>query len=257
MDVKKRNFSVEGKRIYAKRQANQEDGKWFPAMSTYHSLGSRTKMNVSSNLIRNVPQNKLNQVNTTFCLPRIRVNREPTSVSKRWYSQYNLCSISTSNDRLDHKTSTFNSIGARKRDFQFKDGLAISREENAFNSSRRLMKTLRIVDFEITEKNTKLQQEKSLSICRMELVPRCTGKPKNKTTPMQKLSRSELQVTFPILKLTSTDQSAIFSSSPSLSWSMESLDSIVGGTLSLTQPPPEILSSCSPSTTEVTPPSTP
>lgn len=89
----------------------------------------------------------------------------------------------------------------------------------------------------------------------MELFPRHTRKA-IKSHPV-KLSRPELQATYPTLKLAPIDKNAIFALSPSLSLSVESLDSIIGGALTLTQPPPDILSSCSPSEIDFTPPSTP
>lgn len=257
MDIRKRNYSVRRKKTSTWTQLNQGDGKYFPAIAKKYSLENRKKTNASLNHL-NSKRNKLNQLKTTFCLPRINVNREPFSIYKKSHSHSNLRSTSTINNISDGNTSMQNSFETRKVNFTPQDAKKTSRWDTDLTSTQRLLKSLRIVDHDKGEKKTRFQRENSLNICRMELIPRCTKKPKIKAVPVvQKLSRTELHVAYPTLRLTSTDKSAIFFSSPSISFSMESLDSIVGGTLSLTRPPPDMLSSCSPSEIEFTPPSTP
>ena len=257
MDVRKSNSSVTGKKTCTWTQPNQGDERYFPVITKQYSLQNRKKTDASLNH-PNSKRNKLNKLNTTFCLPRINVNREPSSVYKKCHSYSNLCSTSTTNNLLDGNTSMLNSSVTKKANFASQSAKKTFRSSTDLTSTQRLLKSLRIVDREKGEKQKRFQRENSLKICRMELIPRCTKRSKNNAVPdVQKLSRTELHVAYPTVRLTSTDKSALFFSSPSISFSMESLDSIIGGTLSLTRPPPDMLSSCSPSEIEFTPPSTP
>lgn len=254
MDIRKRNPFI---KINTRTRPNQEDGKRLPAITKKYSIAKQKKTDASFNY-PSPQQNKstLNQLKSTFRLPRINVKRESFSVCKRCYSHSNLCT-SSGTICSDNSISSLNSFGTRKIDFQLQDAMKVTRSGTDLVSTERLLKSLRIVDLEISGSKMKFQRENSLRICRMELIPRCTRKHKKNT--VKELSRSELQATYPTLKLSATDKNAILSLSPSTSFSMESLDSIVGGSLSLTQPPPDFLSSCSPSETELTftPPSTP
>lgn len=255
MDLRKINSSVKGRKLYTRTRMNQEDGKRFPAIAKNYFLENQEKTDTSLNHPSPM-QNRstLNQLKSTFRLPRINVKRESFSVCKRCYFRSNPCTLGSSSF-ADNNISSLNSFGTEKINFQLQDDMKMSRSGTDLTSTRRLLKSLRIVDIEMSRNKTKFQRENSLKICRMELNPRCTRKPKNEA--VKKLPRPEAQATYPTLKLSSTDKNAIFSLSPSISWSMESLDSIVGGSLSLTKPPPDVLSSCSPSEIEFTPPSTP
>lgn len=250
-DVRKLNSCyVRGKKLYTR--ASQGDEKCFPVITNNYSHEKQRKTETSlRHPSRQETKSTSNQPKTTFRLPRINVKRESFSVCKRWYSHDNLCT-STSNS-FDNKAS-LDSFAAKK--INFHDTVKLSAVGANLSSSQRLLQSLRIVDLNINENKPRFQRENSLRICPMELFPRCTRKPKNSTVTCT-LSRPELQATYPILQLSPTDKNAIFALSPSLSLSVESLDSILGGSLTLTQPPPDILSSCSPSEIEFTPPSTP
>ena len=254
MDVRKINGSVKGKPLYTRARSNQQDEMFFPAIRKTYCLEKQTKTDILHH--RSLQQNKstLNQVKSTFRLPRINVKRESFSVCKKCHSHFN-CASTRKRSTSDNKTSSLNALWAKKLNSEFQDASKLSKFVTDLSSCQKLLKSLRIVDLEMSKKEARFHRENSLKICRMELIPRRTIQSKNNT--VKKQPRTELQVTYPTLQLSSTDKNAIFSSSPSPCWSMESLDSIVGGSLTLTQPPPDIMSSCSPSEIEFTPPSTP
>lgn len=244
MEVRKINYSVKG------RAKHEEDRKLkFPVIAKLDQQERKNAPLSSSDSFKN-------EVKTSFRLPRINLNRT-LSHCNRSYSHGNFygksgirslanIGITTSNRR--QQTNVF------RKDAEVK----ISPSNTELNVCEKLLKSVKIVHAQISDKRTKFQEETCLNICRMELTPRLPRTPKEETIQKQKLAPTEFQVIYPTLRLTSTDRKAIFKTSPSLSWSMESLDSILGGgALTLTQPPPEILSSCSPSECELTPPSTP
>jgi len=250
MDVRKLNSRyARGKTLYTR--ASQEE-KCFPAITNNYQY-ERQRKTETPFLDRSQQETKttLKQEKKPFRLPRINVKRESFSVCKRCCSHANLCTSSSNN--LDSNTSPFNSFAAEKINFHG----TVKLTGAGFNSrsSQRLLQSLRIVDLNISENKPRFQRENSLRICPMELFPRHTRKA-IKSHPV-KLSRPELQATYPTLKLAPIDKNAIFALSPTLSLSVESLDSIIGGPLTLTHPPPDILSSCSPSEIDFTPPSTP
>lgn len=251
MDVRKLNSRYAGgKKFYTR--ASQEEEKCFPAITNNYQYERQRKTETSfRDRSQQETKTTLKQEKKAFRLPRISVKRESFSMCKRCYSHANLCTSSSNN--FDSNTSPFNSFATKKVNFhgtvKFAGAAANSR------SSQRLLQSLRIVDLNISENKPSFQRENSLRICPMELFPRHTRKA-IKSHPV-KLSRPELQATYPTLKLAPIDKNAIFALSPSLSLSVESLDSIIGGALTLTQPPPDILSSCSPSEIDFTPPSTP
>ena len=254
MDVRKLNSRyARGKKLYTR--ANQEEEKCFPAITNNYQYARQRKTEASfRDRSQQETKTTLKQEKKAFRLPRINVKRESFSVCKRCYSHANLCTSSSNN--LDSNTSPFNSLAAKK--FNFHGTVKLAGGGDNSRSSQRLLQSLRIVDLNISENKPTFQRENSLRICPMELFPRHTRKAIKaiKSHPV-KLSRPELQATYPTLKLAPIDKNAIFALSPSLSLSVESLDSIIGGPLTLTQPPPDILSSCSPSEIDFTPPSTP
>lgn len=251
MDVRKHDSRhVRGKKLY--NEASQEDGKIFPVITNNYSYERPKKTDTSlHHPSRQETISTLNKPKTQFRLPRINVKRESFSVCKRCYSHANLCT-STSNS-FDNNTSSLTSFATKTINYQ--GTMRLSGDGANSKSSQRLLQSLRIVDLKISDNKPRFERENSLRICRMELFPRRMGKSiKNSTVT---LSRPELRATYPALKLAPIDRNAIFALSPSLSLSVESLDSIIGGPLTLTHPPPDILSSCSPSEIEITPPSTP
>lgn len=251
MDVRKHNSRhVRGKKLYT--PASQENGKCFPVIRNDYPYEKQRNTDTSlHHPSEQETKSTLNKPKTPFRLPRINVKRESFSVCKRCYSHANLFT-STSNS-CDNNTSSLNSFATKKINYQ--GTMKLSGDGANSRSSKRLLESLRIVDLKISENKPRFQRENSLRICRMELFPRRKGKSiKNSTVT---LSKPELQATYPTLKLAPIDRNTIFALSPSLSMSVESLDSIIGGPLTLTQPPPDILSSCSPSEIEFTPPSTP
>lgn len=244
MEVRKINYSVKG------RVKHEEDRKLeFPVVAKLNQHERKLASVSSSDSFKN-------EVKTSFRLPRINLNRALSHCS-RSYSHSNLYGKSVIKSLPNIGTTKSNrrqQTNVLRKDAEVK----ISRSNTDLNVCEKLLKSMKIVHAQITDKRTKFQEETSLNICRMELTPRLQRTPRKETILKQKLARTELQVIYPTLRLTSTDRKAIFTTSPSLSWSMESLDSILGGgALTLTQPPPEILSSCSPSECELTPPSTP
>lgn len=251
MDVRKLNCRyARGKKLYTR--ASQEEEKCFPAITNNYQYERQRKTEMS---FRDRSQQETKtiqkQEKKTFRLPRINVKRESFSVCKRCYSHANLCTSSSNN--FDSNTSPFNSFAAEKVNFHGTVKFAGAGVDSM--SSQRLLQSLRIVDLNVSENKPRFQRENSLRICPKELFPRHT-RTAIRSQPV-KLSRPELRATYPTLKLAPIDKNAVFSLSPSLSLSVESLDSIIGGPLTLTHPPPDILSSCSPSEIDFTPPSTP
>lgn len=241
MDVRKdnsRHVRETEKKLYI--ATSQEDRKYFPVITNNYSCEKQRKTDTS---LHHPSQQETKRTN--FRLPRINVKRESFGVCKRCQSYDNLCTSTSS--------SSLNSFATKKINYQ--GTVKLSGHGANTRSSQRLLQSLRIVDLKISENKPRFQRENSLRICRMELFPRRQGKPVKSNTV--RVSKPEPQATYPTLKLAPIDRSAIFSISPSLSYSVESLDSIVGGPLTLTYPPPDILSSCSPSEIEFTPPSTP
>ena len=250
MDIRKPNSRyVRGKKLFTR--ARQEEEKCFPAITNNYPYERKRKTETSfHDPSQQETKTTPTKEKTAFRLPRINVKRESFSVCKRCYSHANLCTSPSSN--FDNNTSPFNSFAAKK--INFHGTVKLTGAGANSRSSQRLLQSLRIVDLKISDNKPRFQRENSLRICPMELFPRHTRKAKNRPV---KLSRPELQATYPTLKLAPIDKNAIFALSPSLSLSVESLDSIIGGPLTLTQPPPDILSSCSPSEIDFTPPSTP
>ena len=249
MDVRKVNSRyARGEKLYTR--ASQEEEKCFPAITNNYAYERQGKIETSfRDRSQQEAKTTLKQEKKAFRLPRINVKRESLSVCKRCYSHANPYT-SSSND-FDSNTLPFNSFAAKNFQGTVKFAGAGANSKN----SQRLLQSLRIVDLNISENKPRFQRENSLKICPKELFPRHTRKA-IRSHPV-KLSRPELQATYPTLKLAPIDKNAIFALSPSLSLSVESLDSIIGGPLTLTHPPPDILSSCSPSEIDFTPPSTP
>ncbi|XP_068743000.1 uncharacterized protein [Montipora capricornis] len=254
MDASKNNSTEKGRKIFTQRRKEQRSRNFnFPAMA---------KLNQEKTNAESLPppnQSKFSQLKTSLQLPRINLNRT-FSLCKRSFSHNNLYGKSTIRSLPRVETSPLNSICTQEINVMSEAAkVKISRSHTDLTATQKLLKSLRVVDLQITENRTKIQEEKSLNICRMKLTPRQPRPPEKGIILGHKLERNKLQVIYPTLRLTSTDRKAIFTTSPSLSWSsMESLDSILGdGTLTLSQLPPDILSSCSPSEYEFTPPSTP
>lgn len=251
MDVKKLDSRYDGGKKFYTRSTGQGDEKFFPLITNNYSYEKQRKM-VATSLNqprRQESKSTSNQQKKSFRLPKINVKRESFSVDKRCYFRDNLCTSNT----FDKNASSLNSFAAKEINIQ--DAMKLSGVGADLSSTQRLLQSLRILDLNITGKKPRFQRENSLRICPLELLPRPTRNLIRKKTIT--LSRPEIQATYPTLRLSTADKNAIFTLSPSPSVSVESLDSIIGGPPTLTQPPPDILSSRSPSDLELTPPSTP
>lgn len=256
---RKTDTSQKEKSIHMSARPNQKGKTYFPAIT---KTTSREKKNKTDELnYRRADQNKqrpLHRAVSSFSLPQIKVKQESSRVCQRWLSHSNLCASTRESSLLDNKTSSLHSLRTKKINSVLQEDTKTPNFATDLSSTQNLWKSLRIINFEISGKEkrmSKVQKEESLKIGRMELIPRRARKPKENTVKLIS-PRAELQVTYPTLKLTPIDQCTFFSS-PSPSLSMGSLDSIIYGPLTLTQPPPDVTSSCSPSENESTSPSSP
>lgn len=255
MEFRKTDASQKEKSIHMSARQNQKGKTYFPAIT---KTTSREKQNKTDGLYyRRADQNKqrpLHRVVSSFSLPQIKVKQESTRVCQRWLSHSNLFTSTRESSLSDNKTSSLHSLRTKKINSELQEDTKTPNFVTDLSSTQNLLKSLRIINFEISGKEKEeVQKEESLRIGRMELTPRRARKPKENAVKLIS-PRAELQVTYPTLKLTPIDQ-CIFFSSPSPSLSMGSLDSILYGPLTLTQPPPDVTSSCSPSENESTTPS--
>ena len=111
------------------------------------------------------------------------------------------------------------------------------------------------VDLKISDKQPGFYKNNCLKISAIQLLPKSLKKPENNTVITARVP--PIQPIFPTLQLSPTEKNVMVAVSSALSMSVESLDSIIGGPLTLTQPPPDLLSSCSPSEFEFSASSTP
>ena len=252
MNVRKFNSSHydKEKKLYAPEMAQREE-KCFPIITKSYSYGQQRKTITKSLNLPSRQESKCtsNLQKKAFRLPQINVKRESFSVCQRYHSRDNLCKT----NKFDNNSSSFHSFAAKKVTFQ--DTAKLPGDGPDLYSSKRLLQSLRILDLDISRKKPRFQRDNSLRICPVELSPRPTRNIIRKDTIT--LSKPRIKATYPTLRLTTIDKNAIFTFSPSPSVSFESLDSIIGGPPTLTHPPPDILSSRSPSELELTPPPTP
>ncbi|XP_022799606.1 uncharacterized protein LOC111337537 [Stylophora pistillata] len=253
MDVRKLNKSHydRGKKLYPPAMGQREE-KYFPIITKNYSYGKERKtMTRSFDQLCRQEKSKgtSNQQKNAFRLPKINVKRESFSVCQRCHSRDNLYKRS----KFENSSSSLNSFAAKKVTFQ--DTVKLPGDGPDSNSSQRLLQSLRILDLDVSGKKSKFQRDNSLRICPVELLPRPTRNIIRKETIT--LSKPGIKATYPTLQLSTIDKNAIFTFSPSPSLSFESLDSIIGGPRTLTQQPPDIFSSRSPSELELTPLSTP